>query len=94
MNRSYDALAANWREQAGQYVRRAQRSASLRDIVRFIAVAAALEHAARKVTSGAEVNLDEVSRMISLDADPRASSTGHSITQRSTHHVDSTSADT
>ena len=94
MNRSYDALAANWREQADRYVRKAQRSASLRDIVRFIAMAAKLEHAARKVSSGDDVNLDEISRMMSLDADPPASWTGSSITQRSTHHVDPESADT
>jgi hypothetical protein len=70
VNRSYDALAANWREQADRYARKAQKSTSLRDIVRFIAMAATLEHAARKVSSGDDVKLDEISRMISLDADP------------------------
>jgi hypothetical protein len=68
VNRGYDALAANWREQADRYVRKAQSSSSLREIVRLIAMASTLEHAARKVTSGVDVNLDDIVRIISLDA--------------------------
>lgn len=93
MNRSYEALAANWREQVERYVRNARRYASLRDIVRLIAMASTLEHAARKVCSGADVNLNEITRMIDLDADPGASQSGLSDMKRSTHHVDSQSSE-
>lgn len=76
MNHSYDALAARWREQAEKYVTKARGSANLRDLVRFIAMASTLEYAARKVCSGADVNLDEITRMINLDADSGASHSG------------------
>jgi hypothetical protein len=68
VNRSYDALAAHWREQAEKYVKKARESVNLRDLVRLIAMASTLEYAARKVCSGADVNLDEITRMINLDA--------------------------
>lgn len=76
MNRGYDALAANWQEQADRYVRKAQKSTSLRDIVRLIAMASTLEHAAQKVTSGVGVDFDEIARIVCLDADQRESGLG------------------
>jgi hypothetical protein len=72
VNRSYDALAAHWREQAEQYVRKARRSASLRDVVRLIAMASTLEHVAQKVSSGADVNLNEIARKITFEAEPKS----------------------
>ena len=89
MNRGYDALAADWQEQADRYVREAQSSSTLRDIVRLIAMASTLEHAARKVTSGSDVNLEDIVRIISLASVPGASRSGSSIAKRSANHVDS-----
>jgi hypothetical protein len=64
VNRSYEALVASWREQAETYVRRASRSSNLRDIVRFIAAASTLEHAARKLGSATDVNLRDIARLL------------------------------
>ena len=93
MNRSYDALAAHWREQAEQYVRQARRSAILRDIVRLIAMASTLEHAARKVSSGADVNLNEIARKITFEAEQKTPESGIADMKGSTHRVDSHSSE-
>lgn len=62
MKQSYEALAQTLREQAERYVSFARRSNSLRDIVRLIATASALEQAARKLCSTTDVNLSDIAQ--------------------------------
>jgi hypothetical protein len=93
VNRRFEALVAGWRKQAEDYVRQARRSTSLRDIVRLIAMASTLEHAARRVCSGADVNLSEIARMTGLEVYPGTSHSGLSTIKRSTHHAGSHSAE-
>ena len=62
VKQSYEAMAASLREQAGRYVSFARRSNSLRDIVRLIATASTLEHAARKLCSTTDVNLSDIAK--------------------------------
>lgn len=64
MNPGHETLATSWREQAARCVRRARSSDSLRDIVRLIAMASTLEHAARKLCSATDVNLQDITRVL------------------------------
>jgi hypothetical protein len=68
VKQSYEALAESLREQAARYVGFAHRSNSLRDIVRLIATASALEHAARKLCSNTDVNLSDIAQKLNAGA--------------------------
>jgi hypothetical protein len=68
MKQSYEALAESLREQAGRCVKFARRSNSLRDIVRLIATASTLEHAARKLCSTTDVNLSDIAQKLNAGA--------------------------
>jgi len=68
VKQSYEALAESLREQAGRYVSLARRSSSLRDIVRLIATASTLEHAARKLYSTTDVNLSDIAQKLTAGA--------------------------
>lgn len=64
MKRGSDALTEGWCKQARGLVRSARNSNSLRDIVRLIATAASLEHAARKLRAVANENSHEVAQIV------------------------------
>ena len=68
MKQSYGALADSLREQAGIYVSIARRSNSLRDIVRLIAMASALEHASRKLGSATDADLSDIAQKMNAGA--------------------------
>ena len=93
MNRSYEAFAENLRNRAELHVGQARRSGNLRDIVRHIAMASTLEHAARKVCSGAHVNLEEIIRLIRREENPATPLPSISNTERSISHVNSLQTD-
>lgn len=68
MKQNYGPLADSLREQAGRYVSFARRSNSLRDIVRLIAMASALEHAARKLGSATDADLSDIAQKLNAGA--------------------------
>jgi hypothetical protein len=70
VNRSCEALVASLRQRATAYVRNARSSDNLRDIVRLIATASTLEHAARKLYVATDVNLHDIARLLIPVADP------------------------
>jgi hypothetical protein len=63
VSRDYEALAASWREQAGRYVSKARRSNNLREIVRIVAMASTLEHAARRLGSATDIDFNNLVRL-------------------------------
>ena len=68
MKQNYGPLAESLREQAGRYVSFARRSNNLRDIVRLIAMASALEHAARKLVSATDADLSDIAQKLNAGA--------------------------
>lgn len=70
MNRSCEALVASLRQRAAADVGNARSSNNLRDIVRLIATASTLEHAARKLYVATDVNLHDVARLLNPVAEP------------------------
>jgi hypothetical protein len=68
VKQNYRPLAESLRDQAGIYVSFARRSNSLRDIVRLIAMASALEHAARKLGSATDADLSDIAQKLNAGA--------------------------
>jgi len=70
VNRSCEALVASLRQRAAAHVGNARSSNNLRDIVRLIATASTLEHAARKLYVATDVNLHDIARLLNPVAAP------------------------
>lgn len=84
MSRSCEALVASLRQRAAAHVRKARSSNNLRDIVRLIATASTLEHAARKLDVATDVNLHDIARLLNPVADPGMHCNPESAQMRST----------
>jgi hypothetical protein len=84
VNRSCEALVASLRQRAAAHVRKARSSNNLRNIVRLIATASTLEHAARKLYDATDVNLHDIARILNPVADPGMHCNPESAQMRST----------